>query len=584
MTGAACHNAALIALVVAICRSQKAFDVIVMVALSKNVVPEPAAFKVTVERGPGAVCKTTINYKNISLRSNNSRLATFDFGLKKALARFKVKGGELAQLFLKPPSLGPVRKAGRVRTLSSQTNLRHSAQTLSRSFAHQNVASKQSTQRREIERGFWQRGSVHRRKGSAGLGKSANFCPAVTKQRLKDSIEVLLDLISFNPLVTSERVALWRIKIVACSKGIIAMKPIRILHVCETAIGGVATYLNLLSTIPEDEVVQEFLVPSGHCCALDEKLSVVTYDSETRGLAELWRMIWAIRKRLRIFAPDIVFFHSTFALAGLVALRLISRRTHAIYCAHGWAVTRYDAGSLKGKMVRAVEGRLSGLADVVINVSHSDALLARQLEYGGRQVVVENAIADAGSDACNDLFFEEPNVIHLLFVGRLDRQKGLDILLEAFEAAQLERSDLRLHIVGAKVREDGGEIILPEGVTLVGWVEPSRIDDWYRSADALVVPSRWEGFGLVVPEALRNGTPVLVSDKGALPDFVEEGKNGHVFALDVSELEKLLKNLKKENLRVMRLACRDMYERKYAVGRWRDELKKVFGELEVSAN
>ena len=48
---------------------------------------------------------------------------------------------------------------------------------------------------------------------------------------------------------------------------------------------------------------------------------------------------------------------------------------------------------------------------------------------------------------------------------------------------------------------------------------------YYAAADGLVVPSRWEGFGLVAIEAMRAGTAVIASDRGALPELVEHGSD-----------------------------------------------------------
>ena len=53
-----------------------------------------------------------------------------------------------------------------------------------------------------------------------------------------------------------------------------------------------------------------------------------------------------------------------------------------------------------------------------------------------------------------------------------------------------------------------------------------------RAFDAIVLPSRWEAFGLVAVEAMRNARPVLVSNRGALPELVIDGYNGLVFDMD----------------------------------------------------
>jgi glycosyltransferase involved in cell wall biosynthesis len=354
---------------------------------------------------------------------------------------------------------------------------------------------------------------------------------------------------------------------------------IKVLHVCETAVGGVATYLNLLSALDDKVVQQHFLIPSAHCNALQDGLSVETFNSKTRSVIALRRMIQALWSKNRSYAPDIVFFHSTFALFGLLALRIVDRRTRAIYCAHGWAISRYDENSLKGMIVRLVEGRLCGLADVVVDVSYSDADQAKRLGYRGRHVVIENAAKDAALNARSDLFAVEPDELHLLFVGRFDRQKGLDVLLDSFILAHEHRHDLRLHIVGAAVRADGGAIELPDGASFSEWVDPTQIDDWYRSADALVVPSRWEGLPLVIPEALRNGTPVLCSTNSGMAGLISEGETGHAFALESATLSDLLSSLDRNQLRAMRSAARESFYKRFRVERFLSESAKLWREL-----
>jgi glycosyltransferase involved in cell wall biosynthesis len=365
-------------------------------------------------------------------------------------------------------------------------------------------------------------------------------------------------------------------------KGADGRPGIRVLHVCETAIGGIGTYLNHLGRMAEPGLEQRFLVPSAHLHAIDSGLAVAAYPSKARGPRAWLSMLAALRRTLRASPSDIVFFHSTFALLGLMAVKALGHRGRTVYCAHGWAASKYSGAPLKLLLVRAVEGTLCGLADVVVNVSQADAETARRLGYLGKHKVIENAVPDASADARDDLFADEPGALHLLFVGRLDRQKGLDILLEAFGRARQRRRDLRLHIVGTAVRKDAAAITLPEGATLAGWIDPTHVDDWYRSADALLVPSRWEGFGLVVPESLRNGTPVLCSDRGALPGLVEPGETGAVFPLEVDALSKLLAGLKRGELRSMREASRKRFETRFHVSRLHAELVALFRDISRS--
>jgi len=106
-----------------------------------------------------------------------------------------------------------------------------------------------------------------------------------------------------------------------------------------------------------------------------------------------------------------------------------------------------------------------------------------------------------------------PNAPYLLAVGDLRPKKNLRRLVEAF--AMLDTGH-RLLLAGEDAGE--GQALRAEGVELLGYVDDERLDALVRGADALVHPSLYEGFGLVVLEAMERGTPVVAADATALPE------------------------------------------------------------------
>ncbi len=355
------------------------------------------------------------------------------------------------------------------------------------------------------------------------------------------------------------------------------LSKLHILHVCETSMGGINSYLDLFAALIEDGILSKVVVPDQHSGKLATGMEIIPFDRSKRGILPLFGMLKRMFGALRKPGTEIVFFHSTFALLGLLAMRMTFDRRPAIYCPHGWAICRYEPGTLKYNVARHMEGMLCGLADIVINISAAEQQLALENGYRGRHVLLENAVPDAAPDAEDNLFGDE-DALNLLFVGRLDHQKGIDILLEALENARQVRDDIRLHVVGTSVNKDANSLSLNQVTSSVGWINKNEIDHFYNSADALVVPSRWEGFGLVVAEALRNGTPALVSTSGALPDLIEPGVTGHVFEPDVESLTALLLDLKKEDLRNMRPASRRQYLKRFTVGKFREEFLNIISE------
>jgi glycosyltransferase involved in cell wall biosynthesis len=101
----------------------------------------------------------------------------------------------------------------------------------------------------------------------------------------------------------------------------------------------------------------------------------------------------------------------------------------------------------------------------------------------------------------------------------------VDVLLEA---ARLMSSDSHVVLAGAPVIDDGMCDDLPSNVTSVGWVNAGQLQWLFSEADILVVPSRWEGFGLVAAEAMRAGVAIVASNVGGLREVVVHGETGYL--------------------------------------------------------
>ena len=144
----------------------------------------------------------------------------------------------------------------------------------------------------------------------------------------------------------------------------------------------------------------------------------------------------------------------------------------------------------------------------------------------------------------------------LLFVGRIEPLKGVDILLGA--AARLEaESDCFVLVVGgdntaqdgevSHLRDLASELGIAERVNFMGAVDHERLPLFYSAADVCVVPSFYESFGLVAVEAMACGTPVVASRVGGLAGTVRDGETGYLIPWRCPEpfaerLELLLRN------------------------------------------
>ena len=117
-----------------------------------------------------------------------------------------------------------------------------------------------------------------------------------------------------------------------------------------------------------------------------------------------------------------------------------------------------------------------------------------------------------------------------LFSGSLITRKGVDLLARAFVRLVSQGVNARLKIIGeGELRQSLEQTLAPvrDRVEFTGFKDWNELPREYASADVLCVPSRYDGWGLVVPEGLASGLPVIGTDRmGAALEFIETGRNG----------------------------------------------------------
>lgn len=136
--------------------------------------------------------------------------------------------------------------------------------------------------------------------------------------------------------------------------------------------------------------------------------------------------------------------------------------------------------------------------------------------------------------ARRELDIGEENVI--LYVGRIEPLKGIDILLRAVPLLECA-GDLRVLVVGGnpsgdtemeRLKRISRELGIQDSVTFTGPVPQDQLPAYYSAADVYVLPSHAESFGLAALEAMACGTPVVVSRVGGLKTFVDNAKTGYL--------------------------------------------------------
>ncbi len=192
---------------------------------------------------------------------------------------------------------------------------------------------------------------------------------------------------------------------------------------------------------------------------------------------------------------------------------------------------RGDLSLLRRKLIGWAYRR----ADAVVALSEGvrEELMEDCVLDPGRTVTIHNPVDVAGiaaaTEAVRDSIQDIPNSGPLIVgCGRLHRQKGFDLLIEAF--ADLDDARARLVILGEGPEREALETLarsrgVADRVLMPGF--ESHPEKWFAQATLFVLPSRWEGFGHVLVEALAAGVPVVSAWAPHGPaDILNDGETG----------------------------------------------------------
>lgn len=212
----------------------------------------------------------------------------------------------------------------------------------------------------------------------------------------------------------------------------------------------------------------------------------------------------------------------------------------SIAVAHGTdtRAARGDDDMPKGRVRRARAALRR--ATEVIAVSHA---LARDLARFGRRTPVLPFTARPEQFGLQSFTDETPII---LFVGRIERAKGVDLLLEAF--AKLDDRDVRLRLIGRTtgdidVAAEAARLGISDRVEYLGELEQTAVAVHYGKARCLALPSRAEGLPCVLVEALLTGRPVVATDVGGVRDLVDDSVGRLVEPDDATELARGLREV-----------------------------------------
>jgi glycosyltransferase involved in cell wall biosynthesis len=265
--------------------------------------------------------------------------------------------------------------------------------------------------------------------------------------------------------------------------------------------------------------------------------AVDDHAASLRRAASTIRQLWTAT---RTFQPSVIHYHSLSRAPYVALLRLRHEAPIVATCHIEFNPSRYR---VRGTML--LNQCWPGfLGDRVVAVSRTmESLLTRDLGVPSSRVVHIPHGVDAShfrpptdeearaARAAFDLPHDAPVVA---LVGRLDPVKGHDVLFHALR--QLADTGLTVHAVCAgeggfasEIEADARETGVRDHVSFPGHVDPRSV---YWAADVNVLPSRREGFALVVPEAMLCGIPTIRTPAAGAQDQIDDGRNGRIVPFD----------------------------------------------------
>jgi len=164
------------------------------------------------------------------------------------------------------------------------------------------------------------------------------------------------------------------------------------------------------------------------------------------------------------------------------------------------------------------------------------------------------------------------------FVGQLDERKGIDTLVNAF--CSLKDEDVVLLIVGeGQMEGELKDIVSKTNSRVIFTGFRDDIDDIMKAIDVLALPSLWEGFGIVLIEAMAAGKPVITTNVSNMPEIVTDQRDGFLVSPgDASTLKEVILKLK-ENPSIkneMGKRAQEKVRNNFTINRMIDELEAYF--------
>lgn len=310
------------------------------------------------------------------------------------------------------------------------------------------------------------------------------------------------------------------------------------------AAGGVDRYIRMLLKYLDKDKFENILVCSQDFQEEDYEGLVDSFEQ-----IEMTRAIWVndlksiaeVRKLIKKYNPDIVYAHSS--KAGAIArVADIGLKNKCIYNPHGWAFNM-RCSEKKRMMYTAIEKVAALFCDKIICISDAEkqSALEKNICKEDKLQVIFNGVdieayesGEHGKAKRADLNIPG-NAFVVGMVGRISPQKAPDVFVKMAKRVKDKIPDVHFIIVGsgnqeAKIRKYAEDNGFSENLHITGWVDDPM--SYVELFDVACLLSRWEGFGLALPEYMMAGKPIVATKVDAIPNIIQDSENGLLVKAD----------------------------------------------------
>jgi glycosyltransferase involved in cell wall biosynthesis/predicted metal-dependent phosphoesterase TrpH len=337
--------------------------------------------------------------------------------------------------------------------------------------------------------------------------------------------------------------------------------PVRV-AVLADGVGSVHGVSHTMAQLRERGIPGHEIDVIGTDASVDRRLSAVTevevpfYAGLTIGVPSLFAVAEALTERrydlVHVCSPGPI------GIAAALIARVMGLPLIGSYHTELQAYARLRSGDARIEAaMRAIVAAVYGQCRVVMSPSRAaDASLTelgipadRQLRWD-RGVDLERFSPARHAPGT----LQRQRTFNVLYVGRLSKEKGIDLLADAFLIARDRDPSLHLVLAGRGPEEDALRSRLGDAATFLGWVEGDELPQVYASADLFMFASTTDTFGQVILEAQASGLPVLAVDAGGPADLIEDGRSGCLVEPEAGALAGALRGLARREAIRERLA------------------------------